>query len=104
MNTNRSTYATNLIVTIKFDPNKSAPLYFVRSGYIVLSASVGTLRYVGQWGHDWSSRASSAQVDGAVSLSAYDLGVYDSVVEPSNGPFERWVGRSLRCLSTVLDI
>ncbi len=69
----------------------------MRSGYIHLTVSAGTFRYAGQWGYDWSSRASSTRADGAAIPSAYGLNFGPSDVNPSNGPYERWNGRPLRC-------
>ena len=77
---------------------------FVRSGRIALHNTAGTLRYAGQWGNDWSSRASSTNASGTTMPSAYNLNFGPTDVNPSNGPWERWNGRPLRCLSTVLGI
>ncbi len=77
---------------------------FVRSGYVDLPNTAGTLRYAGQWGYDWSSRASSTVASGATTPSAYTLHFGPTDVYPSSGPWERWYSRPLRCLSTVLGI
>ena len=83
----------------------AAPLYFVRSGYVFLPGVSGdTFRYAGIDGYDWSSRASSTRYDGAAIPSAYSLDFYASTAHPSNGPYERWHGFPLRCLSTVLGM
>ena len=82
----------------------AAPLYFVRSGVINLTVSAGTFRYAGQWGDDWSSRASSTRYDGSAIPSAYYLAFTATGVTPSAGPSTRYYGFSLRCLSTVLDM
>ncbi len=84
---------------------KNCTTYFVRSGFINLPGVSGaTFRVAGIDGVGWSSRASSTRRDGAAVPSGYHLEFYDSVIYPSGGPYERWHGRSLRCLSTVLDI
>ena len=71
-------------------------LFFVRSGYVDLFNTAGTLRNAGPLADYWSSRA--------VTTTAYDLHFDTAVVRPSNGPDYRWQGLSLRCLSTVLDM
>ena len=76
----------------------SAPLYFVRSGYMTLPGVSGaTFRYAGGVGDWWSSRAVAA-------TTAYRLDFNATAVYPSNGPAGRWHGFPLRCLSTVLDM
>ena len=83
----------------------AAPLYFVRSGYVYLPGVSGaTFRGAGIYGYDWSSRASSTRSDGAAIPSAYYLDFNASTVHPSFGPYERWRGFPLRCLSTVLGM
>ena len=78
---------------------------FVRSGYVNLPGVSGaTFRNAGINGYGWSSRASSTRYDGSAIPSAYNLEFNASAVDPSNGPNERWLGFSLRCLSTVLDM
>ena len=74
----------------------AAPLYFVRSGYIELPSTAGTLRNAGLNADYWSSRGSAA-------ANAYGLG-FATAVYPSNGPNNRWYGFPLRCLSTVLGM
>ncbi len=78
------------------------PLYFVRSGD--LGPDNGKSWYAGQHGYWWSSRGSSTRYDGVTTPSAYNLHFYATGVDPSAGPDNRWLGFSLRCLSTVLDI
>ncbi len=80
----------------------AAPLYFVRSGYV--NVSIPALGYAGIVGYDWSSRASSTNASGATMPSAYILFFGPTGVNPSDGPWERWSGRPLRCLSTVLGM
>ena len=75
----------------------SAPLYFVRGGYVVLPITAGTFRNAGREGRWWSSRAVAA-------TTAYYLLFNATAVYPSNGPNSRWHGFPLRCLSTVLDM
>lgn len=70
----------------------------MRSGYVNLPGVSGaTLRNAGLDGYGWSSRASSTRSDGAAIPSAYNLNFGPSDVNPSNGPYERWNGRPLRC-------
>ncbi len=76
----------------------------MRSGYINLSLTAGALRHVTISGYVWSSRASSTRNDGTVIPSGYDFGFGTSATYPSHGPYERYFGNPLRCLSTVLDI
>ena len=97
-------YFINLIVAIKFSLNKPAPLYFVRSGDVELPITTGTFRFAGVGGIYWSSRASSAGANGTTTPSAYNINFNATGVYPSNGPYERWLGFPLRCLSTVLDM
>ncbi len=80
----------------------------VRSGYIFLlgsnfDGSGGTFGSAGITGDNWSSHASPTRSDGVSNLSAYYL-EFKAVVIPSLGPWDRFHGYSLRCLSTVLDI
>ncbi len=80
-------------------------LYFVRSGHVYLPGVSGTgFGRAGLRGYGWSSRASSTRNDGAAIPSGYGLVFSNSVVTPSHGPDERYLGLPLRCLSTVLDI
>jgi len=74
----------------------------VRSGY--LAPLDGKSWFAGQNGYDWSSHGSSARHDGVVIPSAYRLSFNASTVHTSDGPYERWLGFSLRCLSTVLGM
>ncbi len=80
----------------------AAPLYFVRSGLVILPSTAGTFGYAGVDGYEWSSRA--AVYTSSTSATAYYLGFNASTVYPSYGPYERWRGRPLRCLSTVLGM
>ena len=77
--------------------------YFVRSGQIRLTNSIGTLGYV-DIGFAWSSRGSSINSDGIIIPSGYYIFFNNNSVEPSNGPAARYFSFPLRCLSTVLDI
>ena len=58
----------------------AAPLYFVRSGYVYLPNTAGTLRYAGLDGHWWSSRSDST------TTNAYGLYFNASDVNPSRRP------------------
>ena len=75
----------------------AAPLYFVRSGIVYLAGTAGTFRYAGLYADYWSSRGSAA-------TNAYSLAFHASTVDPSSGPYMRWHGFPLRCLSTVLGM
>ncbi len=75
----------------------AAPLYFVRSGYVHLPNTAGTLRHAGLHGDWWSSRGDAA-------TGAYHLNFTATGVSPSFGPDNRWHGFPLRCLSTVLGM
>jgi len=78
----------------------------VRSGGFYLNAGmVGGPHFgaIGNYGHDWSSRASSTTASGVTAPSAYYLG-FNIVVNASNGPYERYIAFPLRCLSTVLGM
>ena len=74
----------------------AGPLYFVRSGYVHLPNTAGTLRTAGRNADYWSSRADAT-------TTAYNL-YFGTAVYPSGGPNIRYYGFSLRCLSTVLDM
>lgn len=80
-------------------PHKRAALYglpfYVRSGYINLTVSAGTLRYVGQWGNGWLSQASST--------SAYRF-YLDTLRSFRLGSSWTSAWFPLRCLSTVLGM
>ncbi len=76
----------------------------MRSGDIYLPNATGTFRGAGEWGYDWSSRASSMRYDGADIPSAYFIDFGPSVVRPSYGPYIRYNAFPLRCLSTVLGM
>ncbi len=80
----------------------SAPLYFVRSGDVDLHTTTVTFRYAGGVGDWWSSRTGT--YTSSTSATAYYFQVEPSRVLPSYGPSVRWLGFSLRCLSTVLDM
>ncbi len=75
----------------------------VRSGRIAL-AITNTLGGVGRWGRNWSSCATSTNDEGATVPSGYNLDFPATAVHPSAGPWDRYSGFSLRCLSTVLGI
>ena len=66
----------------------SAPLYFVRSGYVIS----GSLRRAGYYGAYWSSTASSD------TSNAYELSFYSGSVNPSFSDY-RYYGFSVRCLA-----
>ncbi len=76
----------------------------MRSGFLHLTHSVGNFVNAGMGAEDWSSRASSTDANGNNVLSAYYLYIPSNVVKPSQGPYAYYLGRPLRCLSTVLDI
>ncbi len=76
----------------------------MRSGYVNLALTAGTFRVASVNGYGWSSRASSTRYDGSILPSSYELGFTTSIVSSSNGPYDRWHGNPLRCLSTVLDM
>ena len=75
----------------------------MRSGRIDLASSTGTLRSNGASGHYWSSREAD-NVWSSVGAGGYDLLFGATEVHPSWGPDYQWLGFSLRCLSTVLDM
>ncbi len=78
---------------------------FVRSGNVFLPGVSGaTFSLASVHGYNWSSRGSSVRHDGVVIPSAYRLGFNASTVRTSDGPYERWLGFPLRCLSTVLEM
>ena len=70
----------------------------MRSGYVYILGA--TVRSVGYHGMVWTSLSSSTRIDGDTLPSAYML-QFDIAVLPSHGPYERWHGIPLRCLSTV---
>ena len=67
----------------------SAPLYFVRSGYV----TSGSLGYAGYGGYYWSSTAGSS------TIGAYGLYFGSGSVNPSSSPY-RYRGQSVRCLAS----
>ena len=77
----------------KFKKRKT--LYFVRSGSIYLYNS--SLVQYGFGGTSWSSSA-VAYGTGIWDANAYSLKLYDSGINPSNGPNARWYGIPVRCL------
>jgi len=58
--------------------------------------SYGSLRYFGIYGYGWSSI--SVTLDQITSASAYFLNFYESSIDPSYGPLNRWYGFPIRCL------
>ena len=74
-------------------------MVFVRSGYIRISS--GRLGSAGFDSDALSSMASNRRVDGATELSNYRLALNSKVVYSAGGPYDRWFGIPLRCLSTV---
>ena len=76
---------------------------FVRSGWVdLLNANNVTLRGNGGAGYNWSSRA--AAYNSSTDANAYYLAFRPTDISPSNGPYVRFHGNPLRCLSTVIDI
>ena len=73
----------------------------VRSGYIGPINSAGTALGVGSNGYGWSR--SAVAFSSPTSATVYSLVFYATRVYPSNGPFNRWDGFPLRCLSTALE-
>ncbi len=69
----------------------------MRSGYVELPITAGTLRYAGARGYNRSSRSGDI-------ANAYYLRFDATPVFPSFGPWERYAGFPLRCLSTVLGM
>ncbi len=72
----------------------------MRSGGIYLTNNAGATAHAGRmanYGSFWSSR-------GGAATNAYFLNFITTGVTPSLGPWERWLGFPLRCLSTVLGI
>ncbi len=63
----------------------------------LLGISGGTFGVAGKDDYIWSSRSGTV-------TTAYDFALNAADIIPSNGPWDRWNGRSLRCLSTVLDM
>ena len=70
----------------------------MRSGYVELLKSTGTLRVTGQWGHYWSSQAGT--YTSSTAATAYNF-EFNTAINPSHEN-SRWYGFPLRCLSTVL--
>ena len=68
----------------------------MRSGLINIANDAGVFRFAGVNGDYWSSHSGNTTL-------AYML-LMNSSVTPSFGPSGYLNGRSLRCLSTVLDI
>ena len=68
----------------------TAPLYFVRSGYV--NPGTSYLTDAGRYGYYWSGRASSSSF-------AYYLHLNSSSVSPSSSS-TRYNGRSVRCVAT----
>ncbi len=67
---------------------------FVRSGYVHLPSTAGTLRRTSYHAAYWSLHAAAT--------NAYAL-EFDTAINPSVEN-NRWYGFPLRCLSTVLDM
>ena len=74
------------------------PLYFVRSGDIVLD--YGTLRGYGESDYVWSR--SAATYLSPTSAKTYYLYFNASAVRPSHGPVDRQVGFPVRCLDILV--
>ncbi len=62
------------------------------------------LRNAAQNGYEWTSRGSGTRFDGVLILSAYYPNLGSTGINPSDGPYNRFYGFPLRCLSTVLDM
>ncbi len=77
-------------------PLRTQGLYFVRSGYIFLPSTNGTLNGSGLGSAWWSTRSYVS------ASSAYDLVLNTSVAVSHNS--SRCDARPLRCLSTVLGM
>ena len=67
----------------------TAPLYFVRSGYV--TPSIHYLYDAGSYGYYWYGRASN-------SSSGYNLGFVSTTVYPTNNSL-RYFGNSVRCIA-----
>lgn len=72
---------------------------FVRSGAFFLANAASTFRYAGHGSAWWSSRTSPTSA-----TLAYWFEINNTGSRPSWGPYDRWYGYSLRCLSTVLGM
>jgi len=70
--------------------------YFVRSGYVDLPITAGTLRLVNFDGRYWSSYSNTAN-------SANSLLLNSTSIFPSPS-YDQYRGYPLRCLSTVLGM
>ncbi len=68
--------------------------YFVRSGYLHLSYKA--LKSLGSDGSAWSN--TSKLYSTAFIANAYVFGFNQAGTDPSSGPWERWLGRPVRCL------
>ena len=89
----------NLEVTSRLARTKLAPLYFVRSGYI--SPSTG-FSHAGYGGDYRSSRAATYESNILATTIYFAFNNINTIT--SNGPYGRFYGFPLRCLSTVLDM
>ena len=69
----------------------------MRSGYLNVEHTVGSLRHAGSNSGNWSSW-------GVGEINAYYLAFYADGVGPSHGPNARYHAFPLRCLSTVLGM
>ncbi len=74
----------------------------MRSGVIYTTNTAGTFRHAGINGHWWVSRATT--YNSSTSALAYEFHFGATDVYTSGGPYTRYSGYPLRCLSTVLDI
>ena len=69
----------------------------MRSGRIYpIGVDGKTFGYTNE-GFGWSSRTSTTNT------LTYTVYLNEDIVRPSSGPYNRWHGFPLRCLSTVLD-
>lgn len=74
------------------------PLYFVRSGHA--SVNSGHFWDMGNSGYFWSRTATPRHYSGETYSSAYDLWFNATGVGTSDGPVNRWAGRTLRGLGS----
>ena len=74
----------------------------MRSGRI--TQADGELWNPSLYGFWWSLRGTSMRYDGITTPSAYGLYFNATGVGSSGGPYNRYYGFPLRCLSTVLDM
>ena len=71
----------------------------MRSGYINISAQLGTLRYLNNNGYLLPSTA--AEYTSELSATSYVFYISPEQTHPSSTPTGRWGGRPLRCLKPL---